>query len=73
MAWRGIADRLRAHAADPLASLKWDENDFAAITRMIVDAAGAAPVVSVLEGSYDLATLGRSAHAHVTALEGTAA
>ena len=39
---------------------------------MIVGAAGAAPVVSVLEGGYDLAALGRSARAHVTALQGTA-
>lgn len=84
-AWRQITDRLRthapqliivsagfdAHAADPLASLEWEDDDFAAITRMIVDAAGAAPVVSVLEGGYDLAALGRSARAHVTALEGT--
>lgn len=84
-AWRQITDRLRdhapqlvivsagfdAHTADPLASLEWDEDDFAAITRMICDAAGQAPVVSVLEGGYDLAALGRSARAHVTALEGT--
>lgn len=85
-AWRQVTDRLRAHApqlvivsagidahaADPLAALEWDEDDFAAITAMIVDAAGAAPVVSVLEGGYDLAALGRSARAHVTALQGTA-
>ena len=85
-AWRQITGRLRAHApqlvilsagfdahaADPLASLEWNEDDFAAITAMIVDAAGAAPVVSVLEGGYDLAALGRSARAHVTALQGTA-
>ncbi|MBB1492284.1 histone deacetylase family protein [Paracoccus sp. MC1854] len=84
-AWRQIMDRLQAHApqlviisagfdahaADPLAALEWEDDDFAAITRMICDAAGAAPVVSVLEGGYDLAALGRSARAHVTALEGT--
>ena len=83
-AWGRIADRLRAfapqlvivsagfdaHAADPLAALEWAEDDFAAITRMILDAGGNAPVVSVLEGGYDLAALGRSARAHVTALEG---
>lgn len=86
-AWTRIADRLGAfapglviisagfdaHAADPLASLEWDEDDFAVITRMILDAGGAAPVVSVLEGGYDLAALGRSARAHVTALEGSPA
>src|SRR5690606_12583034 len=86
-AWTTIAARLRdwapglvivsagfdAHAADPLASLNWDETDFAAITAMIVDAAGAAPVVSVLEGGYDLAALGRSVRAHITTLGGIAA
>ncbi len=86
-AWTTIAARLRdwapglvivsagfdAHAADPLASLNWDESDFAAITGLIVDAAGAAPVVSVLEGGYDLAALGRSVRAHITTLGGIAA
>ncbi|WP_134679462.1 histone deacetylase family protein [Paracoccus ravus] len=62
-----------AHADDPLASLLWDDTDFAAITRMICDAALAcsAPVVSVLEGGYDLAALGRSARAHVQVLRET--
>ena len=59
-----------AHAADPLAQLDWDDADFAAVTRMICDmAAGcAAPVVSCLEGGYDLAALGRSTRAHVQVL-----
>lgn len=59
-----------AHADDPLAQLQWDESDFAAITRMICDMAGAlsAPVVSCLEGGYDLAALGRSVRAHVQVL-----
>lgn len=59
-----------AHEADPLASLRWDESDFVAITRMICDAAAVAdaPVVSALEGGYDLAALGRSVRAHVDVL-----
>lgn len=87
--WRGLCARVEAwrpqlvlvsagfdaHAADPLAGLMWDEGDFAAITRMICDAAAAcsAPVVSALEGGYDLAALGRSARAHVEALREIAA
>ena len=88
-AWRGICDRVLAwrpqlvlvsagfdaHAQDPLASLAWDEADFTAITRMICDAATScsAPVVSVLEGGYDLAALGRSVCAHVEVLRETTA
>jgi acetoin utilization deacetylase AcuC-like enzyme len=57
----------------PLAFLTWRERDFAAITRMICDTAAAcsAPVVSALEGGYDLAALGRSARAHVEVLKET--
>ncbi|ATQ54960.1 histone deacetylase family protein [Paracoccus yeei] len=88
-AWRGICERVLAwrpqlvlvsagfdaHAQDPLASLAWDEADFTAITRMICDAATScsAPVVSVLEGGYDLAALGRSVRAHVEVLRETTA
>ncbi|WP_111558530.1 histone deacetylase family protein [Paracoccus sediminilitoris] len=63
-----------AHAADPLAQLNWDEDDFAAITRAICDMAAAcgAPVVSCLEGGYDLDALGRAARAHVQVLMETA-
>lgn len=83
-AWRDILARCRdfapqlvivsagfdAHAADPLAQLEWDDDDFTAIARMIRDmAAGlSAPVVSCLEGGYDLAALGRSVRAHVQVL-----
>lgn len=78
-AWRPqlvlVSAGFDAHAADPLASLMWDEADFTAITRMICDTAAAcsAPVVSALEGGYDLAALGRSARAHVDVLRETAA
>ena len=83
-AWRGILARCRdfgpqlvivsagfdAHAADPLAQLDWDDADFAAVTRMICDMAAdlSAPVVSCLEGGYDLAALGRSVRAHLDVL-----
>lgn len=87
--WRGICDKVEgwrpqlilvsagfdAHAADPLAGLLWHEDDFTAITRMICDTAAScsAPVVSALEGGYDLGALGRSARAHVEVLRETAA
>lgn len=83
-AWRQICQRVAvfrpqlilisagfdSHRDDPLASLNWDESDFTTITRMICDTAISldAPVVSALEGGYDLAALGRSARAHVDVL-----
>lgn len=59
-----------AHAADPLGQLNWSEADFVAVTRAICDMAAecGAPVVSSLEGGYDLAALGRSVRAHVETL-----
>lgn len=82
--WRDILDRVRgfapqlilvsagfdAHRDDPLAQLNWEDADFAAITRAICDLATdcRAPVVSCLEGGYDLAALGRSVRAHVKVL-----
>lgn len=80
--WRGALARMRdlapqlvlisagfdAHRDDPLAQLDWDDDDYAALTREILDAAGGAPVVSCLEGGYDLQALGRSVRAHVDVL-----
>ena len=80
--WRGALDRMRefspqlvlisagfdAHRDDPLAQLEWDDDDYAALTRAILGAAGKAPVVSCLEGGYDLRALGRSVRAHVDVL-----
>ncbi len=57
-----------AHRADPLAQLELDEADFAAVTTEILEAAAGAPVVSLLEGGYDLTALRASAVAHVRAL-----
>ncbi|MDP0925745.1 histone deacetylase family protein [Paracoccus onubensis] len=80
-AWRTILDRCRdfrpqlvlisagfdSHRDDPLAQLEWREADFAEITHSICAMAAecSAPVVSCLEGGYDLAALGRSVRAHV--------
>ncbi|RJL07147.1 histone deacetylase family protein [Paracoccus aestuarii] len=80
--WRPALERMRdlapqlvlisagfdAHGDDPLAQLDWDDDDYAGLTRDILDAAGGAPVVSCLEGGYDLDALGRAVRAHVTTL-----
>ena len=62
-----------AHHRDPLASINLDAEDFAWVTRKLMDVADAAAggrVVSVLEGGYDLQGLKESVAAHVTALMG---
>ena len=80
--WRGALAQVRdlapqlllisagfdAHRDDPLAQLEWDDDDYATLTREILDATGGAPVVSCLEGGYDLNALGRSVRAHVDVL-----
>jgi len=61
-----------AHRRDPLAHQSLEAEDFAWATRAVVDASkGSARgrVVSSLEGGYDLEALGRSAVAHVRALQ----
>ena len=61
-----------AHARDPLAQQRLEHEDFAWATRAILAAARAhcgGRVVSSLEGGYDLEALGRSALAHVRALQ----
>ena len=61
-----------AHARDPLAQQQLEEDDFAWATRSILTVARArcgGRVVSSLEGGYDLEALGRSALAHVRALQ----
>ncbi len=60
-----------AHMRDPLANINLSEDDFAWVTRKIMDVADRCAdgrVVSVLEGGYDLEALAKSAAAHVTAL-----
>jgi acetoin utilization deacetylase AcuC-like enzyme len=60
-----------AHADDPLAGLRWHEDDFGWLTRRIMAVAAAecaGRVVSTLEGGYDLDGLAASVAAHVEAL-----
>ena len=60
-----------AHADDPLGYLELHEDDYVWITgriRDIADKYAEGRIVSVLEGGYNLAALGRSAVAHVRAL-----
>lgn len=61
-----------AHAADPLAGMELQTEDFAWVTGRLCDLAAKhcdGRVVSSLEGGYDLAALGASAAAHVRILE----
>jgi acetoin utilization deacetylase AcuC-like enzyme len=58
-----------AHRADPLANMLLTEADFAWGTHALMRAVGDAPILSTLEGGYDLAALAASAYAHVTALQ----
>lgn len=60
-----------AHRRDPLAALELVEDDYVWITRRlcaIADDSCGGRIVSALEGGYDLAALGASAAAHVSAL-----
>ena len=59
-----------AHAADPLAQLALTEEDFAWATEALREAAGPVPIVSTLEGGYNLGALAACAAAHVRALGG---
>jgi acetoin utilization deacetylase AcuC-like enzyme len=64
-----------AHRDDPLGGLGWEVQDYAWVTRglcAIADQSGAAPVVSCLEGGYDLGALENCARAHVAAMMGDA-
>lgn len=61
-----------AHVADPLASLNWQTEDYAWLTRRLCDIADAhaqGRIVSTLEGGYDLPALQASVAAHVGVLE----
>jgi len=61
-----------AHRRDPLAHQSLEAEDYAWMTRAVVNAAklhAKGRVVSSLEGGYDLEGLGRSAVAHVRALQ----
>ena len=60
-----------AHRDDPLAGLEFEDEDFAWVTRQLVDVArrhAQGRIVSSLEGGYALGALGRSAAEHVAVL-----
>jgi acetoin utilization deacetylase AcuC-like enzyme len=62
-----------AHYRDPLGDLNLVEADYAVITRRIMETADkqcGGRIVSLLEGGYDVESLGLSAAAHVSALMG---
>jgi acetoin utilization deacetylase AcuC-like enzyme len=53
-----------AHARDPLAQMRLTDDDFAEFTRMLLDR----PLLSLLEGGYDLEGLASSVRAHLEVL-----
>ena len=58
-----------AHSDDPLASIELTDDDFRWVTRELAAIGGGnLPLISVLEGGYDVDQLERSAKAHVDAL-----
>ena len=62
-----------AHREDPMAELCLEDEDFYWVTHLALEIAALyadGRLVSVLEGGYDLDSLGRSAEAHLTALLG---
>ena len=61
-----------SHESDPLGQLRLMDEDFASMTRVVKQWAGEAckgRVVSVMEGGYNLETLGETVKAHVAALQ----
>jgi len=59
-----------SHRDDPLGGLCLLEEDFGALTRLVLDRLPPGSVVSLLEGGYNLRALGGSARCHVRALAG---
>ncbi len=60
-----------SHLGDPLGGFKLTDNDFADLTRLLLDFAkrhASGRVISVLEGGYNLAGLAAAASAHVESL-----
>ena len=58
-----------AHKDDPLAPINLEINDYSWITKKLTKCAPTAPVISVLEGGYQLESLQNCARAHLLALE----
>ena len=67
------AEGFDAHAADPVGSLGLEVEDFAEMTKRVLDVArthAGGRLVSCLEGGYDLAALASSVQAHLEELLG---
>jgi len=58
-----------AHRDDPLGGMRLSEGSFARFTELVRESA---PIVSVLEGGYDLKALARSVEVHLAVLGGRA-
>ncbi|MDZ7852916.1 MAG: histone deacetylase family protein [Halomonas sp.] len=68
-----VSSGFDAHREDPMAELSLEDEDYHWITHMALEIAALyadGRLVSVLEGGYDLDSLGRSAEAHLKALLG---
>lgn len=66
-----ISSGFDAHLTDPLGQLRLEDPDFVSMTKSVLEWAAetcGGRVVSVLEGGYNLQTLGPTVTAHVTAL-----
>jgi len=62
-----------SHAQDPLGQLMLEDEDFAEMTKLVLDLADKSAhgkVVAILEGGYNLRTLGNTVRRHVSALSG---
>ena len=58
-----------AHADDPLSSLQLSDADYTWLTSQVVQVnGGRLPIISVLEGGYNVEQLPRSVRSHVDAL-----
>ncbi len=60
-----------AHRCDPVGSLELESEDFAGLTRIVLDVADShcdGRIVSLLEGGYDLQALAESVECHLTEL-----
>lgn len=63
-----ISSGFDAHAADPIGNLSLTAGIYDTLTNVVREAWPRAPIVSVLEGGYDLKALGQGAVAHVKSL-----
>jgi len=62
-----------AHKADPMGQLRLDDSDYTWVTDQLMAIAGRhcqGRIVSVLEGGYNLDSLGRAAYCHIRSLMG---